>query len=281
MVGSSTYSLSLADGSCWAFDGQDEVGAQAVAALAAAMRLPCQGLATLTLCAGGGQRIRVVGAPGQPGDMPPGELVCHLSSPGGDETLFVQLLDMIEALAAAVEAHRGGVLVHAALAAWTEAGRNVGVLLAASGGTGKTTASNRLPPPWRSLCDDTTLVVQAADGSYWAHPFPSLSRFLWGGPGGSWATCTAVPLGGICFLQRDPDQDRAERLGTGEAVAYLLTAVEQATAHRLRRAPIEQARATRQQRFAWLSGLANTVPAYRLHITLNGPFWEELARVLG
>ena len=51
---------------------------------------------------------------------------------------------------------RGGALIHGALAE-----RNGhGVILAAPGGTGKTTASNRLPAPWRSLCDDATLVVR-------------------------------------------------------------------------------------------------------------------------
>ena len=32
-------------------------------------------------------------------------------------------------------------------------------------------------PPWRSLCDDATLVVRDASGRYWAHPWPTWSRF--------------------------------------------------------------------------------------------------------
>ena len=45
---------------------------------------------------------------------------------------------------------RGEVLLHGALAEKD----GIGVILAAPGGTGKTTASDRLLAPWRSRCDE-------------------------------------------------------------------------------------------------------------------------------
>jgi SynChlorMet cassette protein ScmC len=54
----------------------------------------------------------------------------------------------------AVEA-RGGLLIHGALAEWN----GKGVILAGKSGVGKSTASARLTPAWRSLSDDATLIV--------------------------------------------------------------------------------------------------------------------------
>ena len=98
----------------------------------------------------------------------------------------------------------------------------IGVILAAPGGTGKTTASDRLPAPWRSLCDDTTLVVRDSQGKYWGHPWPTWSRFLEGGPGGTWEVQEAVPLRGVFFLSQAPE-DLTEPLGPGHAGLHFPT----------------------------------------------------------
>jgi len=44
-----------------------------------------------------------------------------------------------------------------------------GFVRAGPGTVGKSTASRRLPLPWRSLCDDKTLVVRDRKGRFWAH----------------------------------------------------------------------------------------------------------------
>ena len=85
----------------------------------------------------------------------------------------------------------GGLLVHGALAEWN----GIGVILAGPGGVGKTTASKRLPRPWRSLSDDNTLIVKSPDGTYWAHPWPTWSRYRQGDMSGSWDVQAAVKLG--------------------------------------------------------------------------------------
>ena len=170
---------------------------------------------------------------------------------------------------------RGGVLIHGALAERD----GIGVILAAPGGTGKTTASNRLPAPWRSLCDDTTLVVRNPQGNYWAHPWPTWSRFLWGGPGGSWDVQYTVPLKGIFFLSR-ADEEWAEPVGTGRGVSLLVESAHQASQLMTRGLSKEEKRSLHMEWFENICALARTIPSHLLHISLTGAFWQEMERVL-
>ena len=170
---------------------------------------------------------------------------------------------------------RGGILLHAALA--ERDGR--GALLIAPGGTGKTTASERLPPPWNSLCDDTALVVRDAGGIFHAHPWPTWSRFAAGGPGGSWNVRRAVPLAGLFVLSRAPE-DGVERIGAGQTVSLLLESARQAGLPMTRGMARDEIRRLHLERFNNLCALANAVPGHILRISLTGPFWREIDRAL-
>jgi SynChlorMet cassette protein ScmC len=203
-----------------------------------------------------------------------GVVVCILSPNdhcGGPHVNLVRL-----SLVFAREAQtRGGVLIHGALAERD----GIGVILAAPGGTGKTTASNRLPAPWRSLCDDTTLVVRDAQGNYWAHPWPTWSRFLNGGPGGTWDVQNAVPVKGI-FILAQAVEDRVERVGPGQAVSLLVECARQASLFMPLGLFKEEIHALHLERFNNLCKLARVVPAHVLHISLTGAFWQEIEQVL-
>jgi SynChlorMet cassette protein ScmC len=170
---------------------------------------------------------------------------------------------------------RGGVLIHGALAERD----GMGVILAAPGGTGKTTASNRLPAPWRSLSDDTTLVVRDPQSNYWAHPWPTWSRFMDGGPGGTWDVQTAVPLKGI-FVLAQAVEDQVERVGPGHAVSMLVECVGQVSAFMAPGLFKEELHALHLERFDNLCALARIIPAHVLHISLTGAFWQEIDQAL-
>jgi SynChlorMet cassette protein ScmC len=170
---------------------------------------------------------------------------------------------------------RGGVLIHGALAERD----GMSVILAAPGGTGKTTASNRLPAPWRPLCDDTTLVVQDPQGNYWAHPWPTWSRFLDGGSGGTWDVQSAMPVKGIFFLDQAVE-DRVERVGPGQAVSLLVECVRQASTLMAPGLSKEEVRALHLEWFNNLCDLARIVPAHVLHISMTGAFWQEIEKAL-
>jgi SynChlorMet cassette protein ScmC len=171
---------------------------------------------------------------------------------------------------------RGGVLIHGALAERD----GMGVILAAPGGTGKTTASDRLPAPWRSLCDDTALVVRDPQGNYWAHPWPTWSRFQDRGPGGTWDVQTAVPLKGI-FVLNQALENRAERVGPGHAVSLLVECVGQVSTSMAPGLCKEELHALHLERFDNLCALARVIPVYVLHISLTGAFWQEIDQAFG
>ncbi len=184
---SSTYSLPLADGTCWLVRAGVPEAEHVVARLGAAMELPP---------GGGSGRELVVGFHGHQASSPAalraaqGPSVCLVSPPCNGERFAFQAMQISMTIVRDAQV-RGGLLIHGALAAWQgsaeKAGGMVsGAIMAGPGSVGKTTASSRLSGPWRSLSDDMTLVVRDPQGHYWAHPWPTWGRFLENAAGVSW-----------------------------------------------------------------------------------------------
>ena len=276
------HDLVLADGSHWEIAAGDEEAAAIVSQLGCAMQLRVTTGAIEPPHHGHLCRLLVqVDAHTSVADcyVPlasenDGVVVCVLSPCddwGGPDVNLVRLSLIIAREAQA----RGGVLIHGALAERD----GIGVILVAPGGTGKTTASKRLPAPWRSLCDDTTLVVRDPQGTYWAHPWPTWSRFLDGGPGGTWEVQNAVPVKGI-FILAQAVEDRAERVGPGQAVSLLGEFVGQVSTFMAPGLSKEELQALHLEQFNNLCALARVVPAHVLHISLTGAFWQEIEQAL-
>jgi SynChlorMet cassette protein ScmC len=276
------HDLVLADGNRWEIAAGDEEAASIVSQLGSAMQL-CMTTGAIEpshhghLC-----RLLVqVDAHTSVADcyVPlasenDGVVVCILSPSDHWGGPFVNLVRLSLIFAREAQVH-GGVLIHGALSERD----GMGVILAAPGGTGKTTASNRFPAPWRSLCDDTTLVVRDPQGNFWAHPWPTWSRFLDGGPGGTWNVQSAVPLKGIFFLAHAVE-DRVERVGPGHAVSLLGECVGQVSTFMAPGLCQEELHALHLERFNNLCALARVVPAHVLHISLAGAFWQEIEQAL-
>ena len=168
---------------------------------------------------------------------------------------------------------RDGLLLHAALAEY----HGGGFVMAGPSGAGKSTASGRLPLPWHSLCDDVTLVVRDYEGRFWAHPWPTWNRFLWGGPGGSWPVEHAVPLRAVFFLRQSPS-DGLEPVNSTQAAALLLDSAINLAQTVVLNGPTHSSSIPVGVRAA--RSLASGVTAYSLKLSLDGRFWEEVARVL-
>lgn len=201
----------------------------------------------------------------------------------------------------------GGLPFHAALV--EHHGR--GVALAAPGGTGKSTCARRIPPPWTALCDDETLIVPVSGPTphpshewnlaasslkprsgrplkwrrdeagelYAAHPYPTWSEYLNGKSSQTWPVETAVPLTAICFITQAAT-DAVTPLDPGEAAQYTVDAAMQAGQRMWLRLQEDQQTSLKTRLFHNACNLAQRVPAYRLHVSLHGCFWEELERVL-
>jgi len=276
------HNLFLADGSRWEIAAGDEEAAFIVSQLGCAMQLRPSAGAIKPPHHGIVRRLLVsVDAHASVADcyapLPSADeslTVCFLNPCNHKDGLCIQFMQLSLIIAREAQA-RGGILIHGALAE-----RNgIGVILAAPGGTGKTTASDRLPATWRSLCDDTTLVVRDSQGNYRAHPWPTWSRFLDGGPGGTWDVQSAVPVKGIFFLSH-AFKDRVESVGSGHAVSMLVECVKQASMFMARGLSKEETSALHLEWFNNLCTLARVVPAHILHISLTGAFWQEIEQML-
>lgn len=307
------FALTLADGTRLALRAGDEEALQAVEFFARVTRLePVDAPlppGTRPLVA----EVRGNGAPG-PAPLPAEadtEVVCTLDRPAirrkrygrrgrngapertidpapGEKSLWLRLARLSAAIGR--ETHpRGGVLLHSGLARIPDrilpAGEREdpgGILLAGRSGVGKSTASRRLPAPWRSRCDDATLVVRDAAGRYRAHPMPTWSRFfgLEAGDGSdTWDLEHAEFLRAIFILEQG-DGDRAEPLGPGHAVSLLAELARQTSTQFLRGQPPVEIASFNLRCFDNICALARAVPAYLLRVSLDGVFWDEIGRVL-
>ena len=274
--------LGLADGSRWRIAALNDEAAAVVSQLGCAMQLPVTQDVNEPYHHGNMYRLLVrvdantsVANCYVPLALKSDGVVVRILSPsenwGGP---YVNLVRLSLVFARQTQT-RGGILIHGALAE-----RNgSGVILAAPGGMGKTTASNRLPAPWRSLCDDTTLVARDAQGKYWAHPWPTWSRFLDGGPGGTWNVPNAVPVKGI-FVLAQAVEDHLERIGLGRAVSLLVECVGQASSLMPMGLFKEDIRALHMEQFNNLCALARVVPTHVLNISLTGAFWQEIEQAI-
>jgi SynChlorMet cassette protein ScmC len=170
----------------------------------------------------------------------------------------------------------GGFPLHAALV--SRDGR--GVALAASGGTGKSTCSRRMPAPWKPLCDDTALVLPAAQNGFEAYPFATWSDYLWTRSEGTWNVASHVPLQAVFFLKQ-AEKDEAKPIGQGEAALYLSRSGCEILMPFLRQMGPDRARDLRRRVFDSACRLAKALPAFILEVSLEGEFWNEMERALG
>ena len=218
---------------------------------------------------------------------------------------YACMLMMFSNLLGTVAQLSGGGLVHAALGELD----GKGFLMAAPGGTGKSTASGRLPSPFISHCDDTTLVVKDKEGNFWAHPYPTWSRFYWGGEGGFWKFDQVIPLSAIFYLSQS-ETDYISPLSLVEKVSSCVAAFEQASRMLARndinkdkinskgspdekpiRKPIDwfaigndsDQNDSRKIRMHWFENamiLSKQLPGTKLNLSLTGNFYELIEKSL-
>jgi hypothetical protein len=221
------------------------------------------------------KRLIVVSNSTAPPRSSPDDVVFRLTTtPTGRKALFRGQVQLSLALAGAL-LPQGGLLLHGALAEWL----GHGIVLVGVSGAGKTTASRRLPPPWRSLCDDTTLLMPNDQGLWRAHPWPTWSLRLEEEPCSRWNVPSSIPLRAIFHLRQAPN-DVVESLGAGRALGRLVQSAEEASPLAGSGLTPEQARQVRRIRFEWLSTLVRVVPVFTLNLNRTGEFWREIENTL-
>jgi SynChlorMet cassette protein ScmC len=201
-------------------------------------------------------------------------IICPVGPVHTPEKMTFQLMRVSYIVANASEKN-GGLLVHGALVEW----KGIGVILAGPGGVGKTTASNRMPSPWRALSDDNTLIVKAPDGTYWAHPWPTWSRYRQGDMRGSWDVQAAVKLKVILMLV-PKRKDRIILLPFRQAISELVDVSGQTFFIMANSLDKDAIRRINLMRFHNALALSKQVQVCRLEISRNGKFWKEIEKFL-
>jgi SynChlorMet cassette protein ScmC len=195
---------------------------------------------------------------------------CRIGPAIDRDLLAAQMIWLSPFFIQAIESS-GGALIHGALAERNGAG----VIFAGPGGIGKTTICKRLPHPWRCWSDDMTLIERDASGAYRAHPWPTWSRFMWGGEGGTWNVQSSVPLRAIFILEQS-GQTRLQKTGTGQSAMLLQEVADQASFFAYDNIDCNQARRHRLDRFNSICSIAQKVPTGILHTNLDTPFADTI-----
>jgi SynChlorMet cassette protein ScmC len=166
--------------------------------------------------------------------------------------------------------------VHAALANIA----NKGILIAAAGGTGKSTCSRRLPTPWQALSDDNALIVKnQLNNAFHVHPMPTWSDHLQGEKFSSFNTSYSVPLKAIFFLEQSA-QDKVTPMIKTIATHKIFVCFKQVWENYMTRLSKPEKTAMSQQLFNNACELTENIPCYTLEATLDGQFWKDIEKVL-
>jgi SynChlorMet cassette protein ScmC len=169
----------------------------------------------------------------------------------------------------------GGLPLHAGLVE-----RNgKGVLLAGPKNTGKSTCCRRLPKPWYPLSDEETLIVRTDEKQYLAHPFPTWSDHLSSRSERTWKVNSHVSISSI-FLLEQASSDEVVPLGQGEAAVFINQLATQVCCRYWNNIDHDELRIRMKKLFENATELARTIPAFRLRVSLEGRFWEEMEKVI-
>jgi len=263
------YSLTLSNDTRWWLEAGDNDSEPIVEEVAAAM-----GLSNET-APGAVPYQRLVQVFWEEPQQPPNGIPCLIPKPRHpDDVPFLYYFHTALALAHGVQ-KEGGLLVHAAMAEYQANRSSNGFIFSAPGGTGKSTTSRRLPAPWKSWSDDACLIVPQVNGRYNVHPWPTWSRYLYlDQTERRWDVQSGIPLSACVFLKQ-ASNDSLEPIGAGQTASLLTESARQINYwdHNI---PAEEKIKFRLVRFDNICKLAKAIPAYLLHISLDGNFWHEL-----
>lgn len=202
------------------------------------------------------------------------DFICEMGSQEGDEQEILKMRMALQPIYQRIQ-DSGGLPLHAALLE-----RNgLGVLLAGSGSTGKSTCCSRVNGPWRALCDDEALVVRDNSKGYLVHPFPTWSDYFNNRSKQTWNVQHYLPMSAIFFLEQ-AEADQVTPLGQGLAAALLYESAAQVCARNWVNLNREGLSIVRKRLFENVCDLATEIPVFKLQMSLEGSFWEEMEKVL-
>ncbi|MFH1729992.1 MAG: SynChlorMet cassette protein ScmC [Pseudomonadota bacterium] len=154
-----------------------------------------------------------------------------------------------------------------------------GILIAASGGVGKSTCYERLPDYWKPLSDDMALLLKDKDKQIVGHPLPTWSDHLWLRKHSTFNSSYSVPLKAIFFLKQ-AEIDKVTPLSKGEACQGIYQSLKQPLESFFTKIRPVDKKMYFSHMFNNAANISMQIPAYNLDATLDGKFWEEIEKVI-
>lgn len=150
-----------------------------------------------------------------------------------------------------------------------------GLIIAATGGTGKSTCARRLPESWDALCDDEALILKEG-GIWYARPFPTWSDYLWDrDEKKAYDTHYKIPLAAIYFLEQS-ENDSVSQIGSGETATTLYRfsthVCNRYYSHLKKKLLLDY----QSRLFENACSLSKEIPSFVLRASINGRFWEKI-----
>lgn len=171
--------------------------------------------------------------------------------------------------------NKNGGPAHAALAELN----GKGILIAAGGGTGKSTCSRRFPDHWKSLSDDTALIIRDKSDEFRVHPMPTWSDHLWSKKFSTFQTSYSVGLNAIFFLEQ-ASTDEVIPLQKGASTQKIFESCKQIWESYWEREEKSVRDTMGTKLFNTSCDIAARIPCYTLKATLNGKFWKDIEKVI-
>jgi len=156
-----------------------------------------------------------------------------------------------------------------------------GALICAPGGTGKSTCVARLPVPHLGMAEDCALLIQSGN-DFIAHAMPAWSLMTSDikKVNGVRFDCSAsIKLAGIFFLEQS-SSDAVESSDKLVAIGHLNSSFNDQMRWFLNNLDASDAKLLRMKMFNLAEQVSTKLPVYRLCASLDGEFWNAMARVM-
>ncbi|MCM1567427.1 MAG: SynChlorMet cassette protein ScmC [Dehalobacter sp.] len=154
-----------------------------------------------------------------------------------------------------------------------------GVLLMGHPKIGKSTCCRRVPAPWEAWCDDNTLLIGDDDGNYHAHPLPTFGDFVNGNVDTTWDVKAHIPVKAI-FLLEQSGADKAIPINRAPAALSIYHSALRGCMNIVREPDYQPLAVNRDMIFKNICSMAQKTPAFKLLVSKEGKFWEEIERVM-
>lgn len=166
-------------------------------------------------------------------------------------------------------------IIHAASVAYN----GKGILLAAPGGTGKSTCCKRLPNYWKNICDDTSIIVNDKN-VFFTFPMPTWSDLVWNRIKKNYdLMSSSIPISSIFFLCQS-DILMSSYINKTLSLVETNQSILEAWRPFLFKIGKKYKESIINNGILFAENMTSKIPCYYLELALDSNFWQEIEKKL-